>query len=131
MGTRSRIVIRRTRFDIYLWQHWDGYLEGVGADLCAQMKQLLEKYTIEQLEEMMENIEEGTEEFSTEKLCDMVAGKVNVTFDHCDDIQYAYVIDMKEGYVGVSWDGHDYLVMLPFELIKLGHTFEDIIKSME
>jgi predicted nuclease with TOPRIM domain len=129
MGTRSRVlIVRENKANVYLWQHWDGYLEGVGSELCNQMKKLLEKYNTILLKEMVENIEEGIETFSTEMLNDIIENNVKVQYDKCDDIEYEYIININEEYVGVKFHNNDWLVKLPFALVRQGYKFTDILK---
>lgn len=131
MGTHSRIrIIRRNSNDILLWQHWDGYLEGVGDDLCQQIKKLLEKYSIQELLEMVENIEEGETEFETTMLVDLFTNKVNVQFDECDDIEFEYILDLQNEKLLVNWILNDYtLLKLKFDMIKNGTILTDIVEN--
>jgi hypothetical protein len=98
MGTRSRIVIRRKRSeDIYLWQHWDGYLEGVGKDICEEMRRLLDKYTAKDLQEMIEKLSGldvmNLEKYSTEELKQMM---------NSIDPEYLSNQEMEEGELRVE-----------------------------
>ena len=126
MGTRSRILlVRKNAKDVYLWQHWDGYLEGVGSDVCDEIKRLLQIYSTSQLQELIEGIEEGLETFSTQKLKDVIENNIKVEYDECDDIEYEYTINIYEEYLGVSLS-KSWLIKLPLELIKQGYKFTDI-----
>lgn len=129
MGTSSRIVIKRKRSnDVFLWQRWDGYLEGVGADLCKQLQQLLEKYSISELQDMVENIQEGTEIFETDKIIDMFTNLINVKFEECDQVLYEYVIDLENKFLTAVFDYTK--ITLPFGFIKQGITFHDLYERM-
>lgn len=128
MGTRSRIIIRRKHDVVYLWHHLDGYLEGVGADICTAMKKLLERYTVLELQSMVEEIEQGSKTFDRTEIYEVIEGSVKVEFDDSDDIQYTYEINVYDGYVGVSLND-DYMVTLPLEMIKAGYAFTDVVRQ--
>lgn len=128
MGTRSRIVISRKSDIVYLWHHLDGYLEGVGADVCTAMKKLLEKYTVLELQEMVENIKQGTKEFHRTEIYEVIEGGVKVEFDACEDFAFEYEINVYDEYVGVSLSD-DNMVTLSFEMIKAGYTFTNAVRK--
>jgi hypothetical protein len=103
MGTRSRIILHRTtKPNIYLWMHWDGYFTGQGKNLCVQLKSLLSRYTLEELQVMVENLEVSNIEsgdyqsFSAEHFGDFMEGKQTFKQDLCDDIEYEYHIDFHK-----------------------------------
>ncbi len=127
MGTHSRIVIKRRQSnDIFLWQHWDGYLDGVGNSLCEQIKILLEKYSIQELLQMVENINEGQDVFETSMLEDVFTNKVNIQFNDCQDIQYEYIIDLENQKL-LAKHGEYTVLKLNFEMIKNNINFSDIV----
>jgi hypothetical protein len=100
MGTRSRIVIRhRGKADIYLWRAHDGYFSGVGADLCKQIRALLEKYILAQIRDMLNGLEvepladdEG-QSFEVEDLIPFIEGEKIYKDDRSEHINYEYVLD--------------------------------------
>lgn len=82
MGTRSRLVIRRNysgKKPIYLWMKWDGYFEGVGAWLCAELKKLLETYTMYDIRRMINGLdledETDGQNFDSKDLIPFLEGK--------------------------------------------------------
>lgn len=123
MGTRSRLVIhRRTKKPIMLWMRWDGYFEGVGSWLCKEIKNLLQKYSIEQIETMLEvlNLDdvEGYQCFSTADLIPFIEGKTKYMNTNCDDIEYEYILNFQSRtFVGI---GHGETCALSFDMILAG-----------
>lgn len=131
MCTRSRITIKRqTKEDIYLWQHCDGYIEGVGKDLCKVMLELLHKFSFNKLNYMVEEIEEGEDTFKTNMLVDIFEGNTLVNFNESDDFEYEYVIDIQNNVIGVIYVNSYLMIKLPFSLILRGYTFNDIIEHI-
>jgi hypothetical protein len=130
MGTRSRLVIYRSRSGkkpFYLWMHWDGYFSGVGDWLCAQIKLLLEKYSVEQIETMLEALEltdtDNYQCFKTEDLIPFIEGKTSYGNDMCDDIEYEYRLDFHRGtFIGM---GHDETRSLHLDQIRVGALISD------
>jgi hypothetical protein len=107
MGTRSRILLRRSsKPHIFLWIHWDGYLEGVGRSLCKQIQSLLSKYTSQQVAEMIESLDventDGYQCFNVNELTDFVEGQTSYMNDECDDIQYEYSVDFSKEVIHVK-----------------------------
>lgn len=124
MGTRSRIYIKRYKNnDIYLWQHFDGYLEFVGKLLCLQLKKLLDKFSKETLLNLVEDIQEGNSNFQTHKFYDMMLGNIQVEFDACDDIEYEYIVNFKDEKIIVNYD-KKFLGEIDFDEIKAGITLD-------
>ncbi len=100
MGTRSRIIIHRsTKPNIYLWMHFDGYLDGQGRDLCSQLKSLLSKFSPEQLQVMVDELDipnidpRDHQSFNAIHFGDFIEGKKLYKQDHCNDVEYEYHID--------------------------------------
>lgn len=136
MGTHSRVIIhRRNKAPIYLWIHCDGYFSGVGNDLCEQLKLLLDKYTIEQIETMLVALDlKETEEyqnFETEDLIAFVEGKTEYLNDEdSDDIAFEYHLDFTGNYFsgeGHSGDCGEVTRTLTLEQIKAGAKLTDPI----
>ena len=80
MGTHSRIVIKRKRGgNLNFWQHFDGYLEGVGKELCDVIRELLVEFSTEELvimsNHMVCELVDGDSKFETSMLKDMLIGK--------------------------------------------------------
>jgi hypothetical protein len=100
MGTRSRLLIRRPgKRTINLWMHWDGYFSGVGTALCKQLLELLTKYTLAQITDMVLALDvkdldadEG-QNFDTGDLIPFIEGKKIYKDDLCEDIQFEYILD--------------------------------------
>jgi hypothetical protein len=81
--------------------HWDGYFDGVGNELVAQMKTLLEKYSAAQIEEMIEklDIDYESSSFSTFIQSDLAAfieGREKYANNPCEDVEYTYTIDANK-----------------------------------
>ena len=55
MGTRSTQTIRTDKRVLRCWRHWDGYHEGVGADLLFCLISLLFRFTIEDTKALFDN----------------------------------------------------------------------------
>ena len=126
MGTSSRLVIaRRNSADINFWIHWDGYFSGVGNDLCEQLKVLLEKYTVEQIIEMLEalSLEEEGQNFNTSDLIPFIEGKVSCCEDLCEEFLYLYALDFEEGTLSARANHLDIEEELDFEQIRKGEVF--------
>jgi hypothetical protein len=101
MGTRSRILLRRSsKPTIFLWIHYDGYLEGVGRSLCAQLRTLLSKYSSKQITLMLEQMDvyhtDEYQSFNVEELVAFVEGSTSYKSDECDDIEYEYIVDFEK-----------------------------------
>jgi hypothetical protein len=132
MGTRSRILIRRTsQAFIHLWMHWDGYFSGQGDEICAQLVHLLSKYSHDDLqnkvdalvvEELIEDDEE--QNFSAEFLEDFVEGKTTYKNDPCDDVEYEYVIDFNRAILLAKHYRNNYVIQ--FESIKNGFKVSEL-----
>jgi hypothetical protein len=135
MGTRSRLVIfRKYKKEIRLWMHWDGYFDGVGNDLAEQVKTLLEKYSYEQIVEMIEsiNIDDESSDFSTFKQTDLVLfieGKTDYSHNNCDDVEYTYTLDIYKQMLYGRHDGTNDLRGIPFSRIRDGKNFSDCIDT--
>lgn len=132
MGTRSRVILKRTtKPDIYLWMHWDGYWEGQGSNLCESLRQLLETYSVEDLQGMLEALEMSDLDsdyqcFCGKNLADFLLGKTDYKNDYGDDIEYEYTIDMKRGIItGQRFD--DPIYALAFNQLKLHMRFEHVV----
>lgn len=129
MGTRSRIYIKRYKNnDIYLWQHFDGYLEFVGKLLCLQLKKLLDKFSKETLLNLVEDIQEGNNTFYTYKFYDMIIGNTKVEFDSCDDYEYEYNINFLEEKLNVNLN-ETFLTSISFDEIRQGITLDQKISK--
>lgn len=132
MGTRSRIIIMRPQTKtIYLWQEYDGYLDGVGDRLCDQLRILFGKYDIVELREMVEKIEEGNDIFETQMLSDIFEKKKEVKFDYSDDINYEYVVDLANEVLIVTCETNRGFITMhfSFEIIRKGYVITDIIDN--
>lgn len=136
MGTRSRVVLKSiAKKPITLWIHFDGYLEGVGDSLCREMRKLLEKYTLEQLEVMAFNIipqplEDDVSGFVVDNLVPMFEGTYVPFQDECEDYAFEYVIDMVRGHVGTRLDYGDsnIFLVIKFDDIKNGMLLSELYK---
>lgn len=132
MGTRSRVILKRTtKPDIYLWMHWDGYWEGQGGNLCESLRQLLETYTPQDLETMLEalhvsNLGSDYQCFCGTKLADFLLGNTVFKNDDCNDIEYEYVIDIRQETIrGQRFD--DPVYTLTFDQLRGYTRFEHIV----
>jgi hypothetical protein len=133
MGTRSRVIIhRRSKAPIRLWIHYDGYFSGVGDELCEQVKLLLEKYTVEQVETMLAALDlkeaEAYQNFKTEDLIAFIEGKTEYANDECGDIAFEYQLDFTGNYFsgeGHSGDCGEVKRTLTLEQIKAGAKLTD------
>lgn len=124
MGTRSRLIIYRShsgKKPFYLWMHWDGYFSGVGDWLCVQIKRLLEKYSIPEINAMLDTLEvkeSDSHNFNTDDLIPFIEGKTAYGNDMCDDIEYEYRLDFHNGTFEGS--GHDETRVLRLDQIRAG-----------
>ena len=131
MGTRSRLVIRRSRSgkkSMNLWMKWDGYFDGVGAWLCAELKKLLQTYTIPEIRRMIDSLDleddKDGQNFNTKDLIPFLEGKTKYKNDPCDDIEFEYVLDADLGiFIG---EGHEEYHILNFEQLRAGNDFTNI-----
>lgn len=140
MGTRSRLLIHRvSKPTIYLWMHWDGYFDGVGAWLCEQIKLLLAKYTIPEIQTMLDALDLGTysaedyQSFKVKDLIPFIEGKTTYKNDFCDDIMYEYELDFsKQTLIGKGPDGgeRDVVRALSFDQMKAGADFHKMPESV-
>lgn len=126
MGTRSRLIIyRASKRPIYLWMHWDGYFSGVGNDLCEQIKLLLEKYTVEQINTMLDALDlkkvEDYQHFKTEDLIAFIEAKTTYGYDDTDDIEYEYKLDFTRGFLSAI--SHEGIKTFTLAHIKSGMNF--------
>ena len=131
MGTRSRILLRRTsKTPIYLWMHWDGYFSGQGDEICIQLARLLSKYSHISLQAKIDELaieelaEDESQNFSAEFLEDFVEGQTSYKSDSCDDVEYEYVVDCKAGVLLAKHNGHCYVVH--FASIKNGYKVSEL-----
>lgn len=134
MGTHSIIVISTNTTSIYLWQHFDGYLEGVGKDLCKELQRILTKYSIAELKEMCNNIKPGNTTFKTSMLENVFTGSVQVEFsDPYMESLYEYVIDLDDQILSAEFDSeYDNVVLeLSFDMIKNGQNFNHIYEESD
>jgi hypothetical protein len=98
MGTRSKLlIVRKHKPNIHLWMHWDGYWNGVGDDICNQLKELLEKYSMETILEMvnaldLEDDEDG-QDFNPKDLIAFLEGTTDYLNDTCNDVEYEYTLN--------------------------------------
>jgi hypothetical protein len=109
MGTHSRLIIyRASKPAIYLWMRCDGYFSGVGNQLCKQIKLLLEKYTVEQINTMLDalDLEEADtyQDFKTEDLIEFIERKTTYGYDDSEDIAYEYKLDFTRGFLSGKGD---------------------------
>ncbi len=132
MGTRSRILLRRSsKPTIFLWIHYDGYLEGVGRSLCAQLRTLLSKYSSKQITDMLEQMDvyhsDEYQNFNVEELVAFVEGSTSYMSDECDDVEYEYIVDFEKEVLKVKCHYGETFVW--FSQIKDGFdiaTLEDL-----
>lgn len=133
MGTHSRILLKRTRGkELYFWQQFDGYLEGVGNDLCDVLRDLLRVYSTHELHGMANCIKcmskKDTMKFETHMLQDIITGKRKAIHDDYAIFEYEYVIDFENEVVTAQRD--EVLVKLPFKYVQLGLAFSDVVEFM-
>lgn len=132
MGTRSLLIIyRRSKPLIYLWNPWDGDFSGVGNDLCKQIKLLLEKYTVEEIQVMLDalDVSEGKDDqrFDPETLMSFIEGKT--TYGNNGKgatVSFIYRLKLAEGILsgeGYADDCSEVVRTLTLEQIKTGADF--------
>lgn len=133
MGTRSILrIYRKGKPVICLWSAYDGYFQGAGYEHCKQLKALLEKYTVAQIDAMLDALEiEDIVDGQNYKPWDLIAfieGKTEYQNMDCDDNEVEYELNMYRqsfsGY-GRDWDGNDVEAFLTFQEIKEGKTVLD------
>lgn len=125
MGTRSRLVIHRGfKKPAMLWMHWDGSFEGVGSWLCREIKNLLQKYSVEQVETMLEALEltytDSYQCFKTEDLIPFIEGKTAYKIDDCDDFEYEYMLKFESCTLVGTHIGRGETRVLSFDQILAG-----------
>ena len=133
MGTHSRIVIKRKRGgNLNFWQHFDGYLEGVGKELCDVIRELLVEFSTEELVIMSNHmaceVVDGDSKFETSMLKDILIGKSKAICDNCHNFEYEYVVDLHKECLTAQHG--DVLVKLPFVCVKSGLVFSDFVKFL-
>lgn len=138
MSTSSRIRIKtKEEGFLYFWQKWDGYLEGIGAELCSQMRKLLDKYTVAELAEMVEKLkpspkgegEEGVGGASfvlwDHSLEDLLLGEDKFWFSYSaaytSDADYDYIVDFYAQTVNCI----GCMPLLTFQDIRKGEDFRE------
>ena len=132
MGTRSRVILRRTtKPHIILWMHWDGYLTGQGNDFCKQLKRLLAEYTVEELQNMLEVMELGPVNdeyqcFKATDLTDFIQGHTTYKIDDCDDIEYEYTIDFEKELFLAKSCSYQMTFVVTFDMIRNGFLVGDL-----
>ncbi len=134
MGTRSRLMILRPgKRAIYLWISSDGYFSGVGAALCKQLQELLTKYTLAQITEMVQALDMkplGADEgqsFDTGDLIPFIEGKKEYKDDRSEHIQYEYWLDFDaQTLTGDNLHSGDSPYTLSFTEILAGHTMTNL-----
>jgi hypothetical protein len=123
---RSRFICGCTPIDFVNWgystfllckksAHWDGYFSGVGDWLCTQIKRLLEKYSIPEINAMLDALEVEESEshnFNTDDLIPFIEGKTVYGNDMCDDIEYEYRLDFHFGTFEGSGNGETRVLRL-------------------
>ncbi len=131
MGTRSRILIRRTsQKPIYLWMHWDGYFSGQGDEICAQLVRLLSKYSHISLQAKVDALvvedlaEDDGQNFSAEFIEDFVEDRTTYKNDPCDDVEYEYIVDFKKAILLAKHYSNNYVVQ--FESIQNGFKVSEL-----
>jgi hypothetical protein len=95
--------------------HWDGYFSGVGDCLCTQIKRLLEKYSIPEINAMLDALEVEESEshnFNTDDLIPFIEGKTAYGNDMCDDIEYEYRLDFHNSTFEGSGNGEKRVLRL-------------------
>lgn len=133
MGTRSRIILlRKTKSDVHLWMHWDGYFAGQGNELCNQLRLLLSKYSNMELDSMLEaldiedlDLSTESQNFSAEFLSDFMEGHVSYKNDECNDIEYEYIVDFMNGLV-FARNGQAPFFVVQFAAICNGFKMEEL-----
>lgn len=130
MGTRSKLIIKRfTKKDIHLWMHWDGYFDGVGNWLVAEIATLLKKYTPEYIQTLLESLDiidivDG-QDFQVKDLIPFIEGKTTYGNDECDDIEFLYKLNFVEQ-TFIGSDTADDIRALSFAQIKTGTNMSDM-----
>ncbi len=137
MGTRSRIVIRRSnKSHIHLWMHWDGYLSGQGDCICSQLRRLLRNYSTISLQAKVDaldiaDVEDECQNFSAEYLEDFVENRTDYKNDLCDDIEYEYTIDFSKGLLIVNALGHNQKFVVLMSSIQDGFDVSSLEEYLE
>jgi hypothetical protein len=123
MGTTSIIILRlRSIRKIRLFQPSDGYVLGVGRDLCNCLQKLLSQYSIHQLQQLMRSMQEGNAPFYTKSLKYVLTGMSKVKFSNYDAGEYEYTVDFdREIVFVVSVSG--WTQQLSFDEIQQGKIF--------
>jgi len=140
MGTRSTQIIRTRKRAIRCWRHWDGYPNGVGADLILSLIFLLIRYTIEETAALFDNARlvskrecptkeerDYIEEKSQGKPIARLVDDDNKAFDGESTplseqlLEYGVVIESTS-------DDHEYVYYLDF---SSGYFFESSVKGLE
>lgn len=83
MATRSEVLIKSGKNHIYFYHHYDGYYEGVGADLVEKFQEYAQKH-------------EGRWEFSAEMHVKLELDKYELTSFMHGDLEFVYVVDIIE-----------------------------------
>lgn len=128
MCINSIITFRnKSEKDIRIYQHFNGYLNGVGKELCHQLRYLLTTYTVEQLQQMLLNLKSGNDVFQTSMLTDIILGNAQVELENSNykNVNYEYVVDLNIGYVYIVTEEDEYEngLFLSCEEIKRGISF--------
>ena len=76
------------------WLAMDGYLSGVGTDLCSALKKLLDEFSLVQLRKIVSDIKDGkTRLRSGSDLYNLVKSQCEFKFNTSNDIEFEYDIN--------------------------------------
>lgn len=135
-------IERRTKPAIILRINKNGYIYRAGDRLCKQVKLLLEKYSIKEIETMLDALElekytdKKVQDFKTKDLIGFIEGKI--VYKHYADEAYIlkydeyfeYNLDTKRKYLSVADQDGDQECELNFEQIISGAKLSDDIAEL-
>ena len=133
MGTRGRItILHNKRTDIVFWIRFDAYVCGLGDKLCEIIKGLLERYSAEELQALIDKKTpdpEGTscDYFDMEEFERFILETPTYHSADCDDIQYEYFISFRKAFISVYDKGRvgDLGLRLGFKDISDGRVLSE------
>ena len=138
MGTSAllTIVLPGARH-ISLWIPMDGYFSGAGANLCRQIRELLTKYILAQITDLLTALKVERDRdsdptpFRVEDLVPFLEGKVVYKHDYATSVQFAYTLDFdRQTLTGINrYDRHAPPYVLTFTQILAGQVMNDMRTS--
>lgn len=134
MCAKARVVIKRENGNIFLWNAGNGDFEGVGREICYELQDLLNEYTVNELVRMISEIKFMNKNdlsdnelefgFDASELNKFIKGEIAWINDKFHDYHYEYVIDIYNQRLLAK--GIAKQVVLSFDDIKNGRKVHKV-----